>query len=549
MSSEIERPTTRTELNRPLAGLEEVEQNNRPPFILNHAEIRLLLIAGVGFFLDAYDLFIINQVALMLQYRYYDGHSLPSNLEGFIKAGANIGAVVGQFLFGYLADSLGRKAVYGKELLLIIFATIMCISVPSYLGGHGQCNLFDIHSVRSIDAAYTKAPSFGSACSVSFLVSALEEYPMSAAVTGDRASLRKRGTMLIYVFANQGWGSFVGSLITMIILACFKTGIDTHGHTNQVDAVWRIIVGLSLIPAFCTLYQRFVMPESDRFNKTRSPEVDESQKDDAEKKETQIKDRVQSKSPSDRSSVSAPQAQIAEVKKKAQIREFLLYISEWHHARMLIGTALSWFLVDIAFYGINLNTNVVPQQIGFDGSGNNTWHKLFRIATGNLVITALGFVPGYYVSVLTVEYLGRKFIQIMGFVMSSLFIAILAGKFYTLSPAAFIICFAFMQLFFNFGANTTTYMYPAELFPTRYRAFAHGVSAAFGKAGAIISSLAFNSLSKDIGTPAVLWIFVGCNLLGALITLVCLPEVKGRDPDVIELEERRIAMENSQARL
>ncbi|CAE6485683.1 unnamed protein product [Rhizoctonia solani] len=530
MSSEIGRLKTSTEPNYKqfTAGLQEVEQDDRLPFILNRAEIRLLLVAGVGFFLDAYDLFIINQVALMLQYRYYNGHSLPSNLEGFIKAGANIGAVVGQFLFGYLADSLGRKAVYGKELLLIIFATIMCISVPSYLGGHGVIIWIGVFRIV-------------------LGIGVGGDYPMSAAVTGDRASLRKRGSMLIYVFANQGWGSFVGSLVTMIVLACFKTGIDAHGHTNQVDAVWRIIIGLSLIPAFGTLYQRFVMPESVRFNKTRSPEVGDVHRENAEKKETVVKDQVHSRSLSDHSSVSAPRPEIAEIKKKAQIHEFLLYISEWRHAKLLIGTALSWFLVDIAFYGINLNTNVVLQQIGFDGSGNNTWHKLFRIATGNLIITALGFVPGYYATILTVEYLGRKFIQIMGFIMSSLFLAILAGKFHTLSPAAFIVCFAFMQFFFNFGANATTFMYPAELFPTRYRAFAHGISAAFGKAGAIISSLAFNSLSKGIGTPAVLWIFVGCNLLGALVTLVCLPEVKGRDPDIIEFEERRIARENARA--
>ncbi|KAG8679290.1 hypothetical protein FRC08_017071, partial [Ceratobasidium sp. 394] len=451
----------------------------------------------------------------MLQYRYYDGHSLPSNLEGFIKAGANIGSVVGQFLFGYLADALGRKAVYGKELMLIIFATILCISVPPYLGGHGV--LIWIGVFRIVLG-----------------IGVGGDYPMSAAVTGDRVSLRKRGTMLTYVFSNQGWGSFVGSLLTMIVLACFKTGIDTHGHTNQVDAVWRIIVGLSLIPAFGTLYQRLTLPESCRFSKTRSPEVDEAQKEEAEKqqKEAQVNTRVQSRSSSGNSSIPPPQTEIAEVKKKAHIHEFMLYIAEWRHARMLIGTALSWFLVDIAFYGINLNTNVVLQQIGFDGSGNNVWHKLFRIATGNLIITALGFVPGYYVTVLTVEWLGRKFIQIMGFVMSSVFIAILAARFHSLSPAAFIVCFALMQFFFNFGANATTYMYPAELFPTRYRAFAHGISAAFGKAGAIISSLAFNSLSKDIGTPAVLWIFVGCNLFGAFITLVCLPEVKGRDPDI-----------------
>ena len=36
----------------------------------------------------------------MLQYRLYGGESLPPNLEGFIKAGANIGSVIGQFAFG-----------------------------------------------------------------------------------------------------------------------------------------------------------------------------------------------------------------------------------------------------------------------------------------------------------------------------------------------------------------------------------------------------------------------------------------------------------------
>jgi len=52
----------------------------------------------------------------------------------------------------------------------------------------------------------------------------------------------------------------------------------------------------------------------------------------------------------------------------------------------------------------------------------------------------------------------------------------------------------------SFDANIFT-----SVFPTRFRASAHGISAAAGKAGAIISALAFNSLSKDIGTPAVLW--------------------------------------------
>jgi PHS family inorganic phosphate transporter-like MFS transporter len=36
----------------------------------------------------------------MLQYRLYGGKSLPTDLEGFVKAGATIGNVIGQFAFG-----------------------------------------------------------------------------------------------------------------------------------------------------------------------------------------------------------------------------------------------------------------------------------------------------------------------------------------------------------------------------------------------------------------------------------------------------------------
>jgi PHS family inorganic phosphate transporter-like MFS transporter len=46
------------------------------------------------------------------------------------------------------------------------------------------------------------------------------------------------------------------------------------------------------------------------------------------------------------------------------------------------------------FYGINLNQNVVLQQIGYDGKAGTPWHRLFKISTGGMIITALGFVPG-----------------------------------------------------------------------------------------------------------------------------------------------------------
>ncbi|KAI0322068.1 major facilitator superfamily domain-containing protein [Amylostereum chailletii] len=487
------------------SSLEEYERDgeDRPPFVLTYTEVKLLGIAGVGFFLDGECFSYLNgiaPVATMLQYRLYGGNKLPTGLEGFVKAGANIGSVIGQFAFGYMADRYGRKAIYGKELMLIIFATIMAISTPTG------------------DLSPSGSLIYLAVFRIILGIGVGGDYPMSASITSDRANLRKRGTLLAYIFANQGWGSLVGSLVVIIVLACYKHAMNDLGETSKVDGVWRIAVGLSLIPAFATLYQRLTLPESKRFLK--SQEAPKPVEDDLTKP-----DSVQEKKPSP--SVSSA--------------KFLHYFSEWRHLKILMATSGCWFLLDIAFYGINLNQNVVLQQIGFAGTSGTPWERLFKISIGNIIITVLGFVPGYYVTVLTIEKLGRKWIQIQGFLLAALFLGIMAGRFHELSKVGFVVCFAFLQFFFNFGANATTYVYPAEVFPTKYRATAHGVSAASGKAGAIISSLAFNELSKNIGTPNVLWIFVGCCIAGAFVSLL-LPEVKGRDPDLIleqELRERR----------
>ena len=58
---------------------------------------------------------------------------------------------------------------------------------------------------------------------------------MSASITSDRSNIRKRGTMLSYIFSNQGWGSFVGSLATIIVLLCYKNAMEGRGETSKVD--------------------------------------------------------------------------------------------------------------------------------------------------------------------------------------------------------------------------------------------------------------------------------------------------------------------------
>jgi MFS transporter, PHS family, inorganic phosphate transporter len=62
----------------------------------------------------------------------------------------------------------------------------------------------------------------------------------------------------------------------------------------------------------------------------------------------------------------------------------------------------------------------------------------------------------------------------------------------------FLYCLA--NFFQNFGPNTTTFVIPGEVFPTRYRSTAHGISAASGKLGAVIAQVGFARL-KNIHGP------------------------------------------------
>lgn len=58
----------------------------------------------------------------MLNYAYFQGKGLPPVREDLMKAAVSVGAVIGQIGFGYCSDWLGRKAVYGKEICIIVSA-------------------------------------------------------------------------------------------------------------------------------------------------------------------------------------------------------------------------------------------------------------------------------------------------------------------------------------------------------------------------------------------------------------------------------------------
>lgn len=102
---------------------------DKAPFGWYH--IRAIVVAGIGFFTDAYDIFAINLVTAMLGVVYWQDAKdpkkagiIPEHSDTAIKVATSGGTVIGQVGFGAAADIVGRKRMYGLELILIIFATL-----------------------------------------------------------------------------------------------------------------------------------------------------------------------------------------------------------------------------------------------------------------------------------------------------------------------------------------------------------------------------------------------------------------------------------------
>jgi PHS family inorganic phosphate transporter-like MFS transporter len=201
--------------------------------------------------------------------------------------------------------------------------------------------------------------------------------------------------------------------------------------------------------------------------------------------------------------------------------------------------------LDVGFYGINLNHSFVVEAIGYSGSLDqpNIWEVLNNNAVGNIFVVLMGTLPGYWVTIGLIEKLGRKKIQIIGFVGLGVTLLVLGTAYDKLklaSKGAFIFIFTLMQFFQNFGPNATTFVFPGELFPTRYRSTAFGISAAAGKLGAIISSAGLFQL-KDIGgksnqVPTLLIIFSVFMVVGLIFTFL-LPETKGKTLEQLSNDE------------
>ncbi|KAK7273454.1 hypothetical protein RIF29_14504 [Crotalaria pallida] len=485
-----------------------------------------IIIAGMGFFTDAYDLFSIANVTKLLGRIYYTHPgapkpgTLPPNVSLAVNGVALCGTLAGQLFFGWLGDKMGRKKVYGLTLALMVFASL----------------------ASGLSFGHTAKGVISTLCFFRFWLGfgIGGDYPLSATIMSEYANKKTRGAFIAAVFAMQGFGILFGGIVSLVISTIFDHAYSAPAYevdpaaslVPQADYVWRIILMFGALPAALTYYWRMKMPETARYTALVAKNAKQAAQDMSKVLQMEIE---------------AEQEKVDQLAERSH-NNFGLFSKEFvkRHGLHLVGTCTTWFLLDIAYYSSNLFQKDIYSSIGWlpPAKEMNAIHEVFRVAKAQVLIALCGTVPGYWFTVAFIDHLGRFFIQLMGFFFMTVFMFALALPYDHWTKKenriGFLVMYALTFFFANFGPNATTFVVPAEIFPARLRSTCHGISSAAGKAGAIVGAFGFlyasqskDKAKRDAGYPAgigmknTLIVLAVCNCLGLFFTFL-VPESKGK---------------------
>jgi PHS family inorganic phosphate transporter-like MFS transporter len=470
-----------------IASLDEAE--------LSRFHLRAVLVSGMGFFTDAYDLFVIGIASALITSEW----GLSSGRLALLNSTMLAAAFLGAFVFGRLADLVGRKRVYWMVAAIMIVGALGSALSPSYW--------------VLIAFRFLLGVGVGG------------DYPVSAVLMSEYANRRDRGKLVGMVFSTQALGLIVGPLIALTLLGA--------GASDNV--AWRILLGLGAVPAAAVIYLRSRMPESPRYQI-----------------QVQGKAKLAASQMSDFTGGQVKGNGAGAVQHQMGLRAFL---TNRRYLVLLAGTAGTWFLLDYAYYG---NTISTPQILSLISPHASTMTKIAL----QLAIFVVAAVPGYLLAIARLDRIGHRRLQLVGFAVMALcfaLIAVVPGM--TTMVVPFLLVYGVSYFFTEFGPNMTTFVIPSEVYPVAMRATGHGISAGIGKFGAFLGVFLFPLLQTSLGLRGTLLLTAAVSGLGFALTRV-LPETSGvslediatpslvipedsAKPSVISLEDAAISTRNT----
>jgi len=221
--------------------------------------------------------------------------------------------------------------------------------------------------------------------------------------------------------------------------------------------------------------------------------------------------------------------------------------------RKLAGTAGTWFLFDLIFYGNTLFEPVVLEAAFGSKDDVEDGYTLLLMAVRDSLLISLLSLPGYF---FTVMLIGRRtcvcrsirshssstrcstlfspveqspaFIQMQGFCIMFILYLIIGLYWTSLSDIQWLLLVLYASSFFfaNYGPNSTTFLLPSVTYSEDCRSTLNGISAAAGKLGALVGASAFEPAANAWGESTVMIVCGVVSLLGCGLTKLCVGKRK-----------------------
>ena len=421
----------------------------------------------MGFFTDAYDLFIIGIASTLIAKQW----GLSASQTGWINSITLLAAFLGAIVFGRVSDILGRKRTYGLEAAIMVVGALLSAFAPSFVW------LLIFRFILGFGVG--------------------GDYPMSAVLMGEFANTKSRGKLVGLVFAMQAIGTIAGYVVALALLSA---------KVNP-ELAWRIMLGLGAVPAAAVIYLRRQMPESPRFLARVAGKVSE-----AASSITVFSEGV---------------INVTDPYEKSVKMSLGTFLSTPRYLLYLLGTAGSWFVFDYAYYGNSISAPMIVTSV-LGSSGSKVLTEAIAL---QLIVFTVAAVPGYYLAAFFMDKIGHKRLQLIGFFfMGAAFLLIGVIPNVTTLILPFLLLFGLSYFFAEFGPNSTTFVLAGEVYPTGARSTGHGISAGVAKFGAFLGVYIFPILKSHLGVAGALEFSFGMSIIGLLVTLV-LPEPAGKSLD------------------
>ncbi len=449
---------------------------------MSKLHITFWFLGGLGIMLDGFDFFIIGVANPLIK----EDLGASSLQTGLISSAAIVGAFVGATFLGPLGDKLGRQRIFRYDLIMFVVFSVACMfawDVPSLI-----ISRFLLGIAIGLD------------------------YPIAASFLAEILPIKNRGRWLVAAFSLQAVGMLLGAVVGVVTLLLVPS-----------ETSWRIMLGFGILPALVIIYLRRKVPESPRWLAVNGQE----------KEAVRVTEQLTG------ISVEVSKKDLKEPERTPEGIKALIQPALFKKGmrRRTIFTAVPWFFMDIAVYGVGIFTPTLLAAMALAGP-NSSGIADDIAATEGTAFLDIFLVLGFIAAIFLIEKLGRVRLQLGGFVIMAVGLLILAissalpgggGDHLLLVFAGF----ALFNFFMNAGPNATTYALPAEVFPSEIRAAGHGFAAGMAKLGAALGVFLFPIILAEIEQWMLLTGLAGVCILGFIVTLVYQIEPAGKSLDEV----------------